>query len=73
MYPGNQEFLDNVRAEAEDNVRRLRNHPSIAIWSGNNEIEGADELGMETKLTGSIWEAINRSLTAVLKETLREP
>jgi beta-mannosidase len=41
MYPGDQPFLDSVRAEAEDNVRRLRNHPSIAIWSGNNEVEAA--------------------------------
>ena len=41
MYPANQEFLDNVRAEAIDNVKRLRDHPSIVIWSGNNEIETA--------------------------------
>ncbi|MFD0671445.1 glycoside hydrolase family 2 protein [Cohnella sp. GCM10027633] len=41
MYPGDQAFLDNVRAEAEDNVRRLRNHPSIALWCGNNEIDAA--------------------------------
>ena len=32
-------FMDNVRAEAEDNVRRLRHHPSIALWCGNNEME----------------------------------
>lgn len=38
MYPGDQEFLDNVRQEAIDNVKRLRNHPSIAFWCGNNEI-----------------------------------
>ena len=41
MYPGDQAFLDNVREEAKDNVRRLRNHPSIALWCGNNEIDGA--------------------------------
>jgi len=38
MYPGDQEFLDNVRQEAEENVKRLRTHPSLAIWCGNNEI-----------------------------------
>ena len=32
-----QEFLDNVRLEAIDNVIRIRNHPSIALWCGNNE------------------------------------
>ncbi len=41
MYPGDKEFLDNVRAEAIDNVIRLRNHPSIALWCGNNEMNTA--------------------------------
>lgn len=41
MYPGNDEFLENVRLEAIDNVRRLRNHPCIVLWCGNNEIEAA--------------------------------
>ncbi|MBN2350034.1 MAG: glycoside hydrolase family 2 protein [Bacteroidales bacterium] len=41
MYPGDQAFLENVRQEAIDNVVRLRNHPSIALWCGNNEILGA--------------------------------
>jgi beta-mannosidase len=38
---GHPEFLDNVRQEAIDNVTRLRNHPSIVVWCGNNEIETA--------------------------------
>lgn len=37
MYPGDTEFLNNVAKEAEQNVKRLRNHPSIALWCGNNE------------------------------------
>jgi beta-mannosidase len=41
MYPGDQAFLDNVREEAADNVKRLRNHPCIALWVGNNEIDTA--------------------------------
>ena len=31
-------FLENVRQEARDNVLRLRHHPCIALWCGNNEI-----------------------------------
>ncbi|MBI5541488.1 MAG: glycoside hydrolase family 2 protein [Bacteroidia bacterium] len=38
MYPGDKIFVDNFKQEAIDNVKRLRNHPSIAIWCGNNEI-----------------------------------
>ncbi|GIN57236.1 beta-mannosidase [Lederbergia ruris] len=41
MYPGDQAFLDNVKREAEENVKRLRNHPSLALWCGNNEMDSA--------------------------------
>ncbi len=41
FYPSNPEFLGSVRTEAIQNVRRLRNHPSITIWCGNNEIDEA--------------------------------
>lgn len=41
MYPGNPEFLDEVVKEADNNIKRLRNHPSIVLWCGNNEIEQA--------------------------------
>ena len=39
--PGTYDFKLNVEAEADDQVRRLRNHPSIVVWCGNNETEGA--------------------------------
>ena len=32
------DFAANVTAELEDQIRRVRHHPSIAIWCGNNEI-----------------------------------
>ncbi len=41
MYPGNEAFLENVKDEAIQNVKRLRNHPCIALWCGNNEVDGA--------------------------------
>ena len=39
MYPGDSLFLANVRAEATHQVRRLRGHPSLALWCGNNEMD----------------------------------
>lgn len=40
MQPGYDDaFRANVVAEARDQVRRLRNHPSIVLWCGNNEEE----------------------------------
>jgi beta-mannosidase len=41
MFPGNEAFLNNIKEEAADNIKRLRNHPSIALWCGNNEILAA--------------------------------
>lgn len=41
MYPWDDEFLENVEAEAAWNVRRLADHPCIALWCGNNEIDEA--------------------------------
>ncbi|XP_063224115.1 beta-mannosidase-like [Bacillus rossius redtenbacheri] len=41
MYPVGAEFLASVRAEVSQQVRRLQSHPSVAVWAGNNENEGA--------------------------------
>jgi beta-mannosidase len=39
MVPGGADFQNNVRQEAVEQVERLRDHPSIVLWCGNNEIE----------------------------------
>lgn len=39
MYPSDQGFLKSVELEARQNIKRLRNRPSLAIWCGNNEID----------------------------------
>ena len=43
MYPGNDSFLRSVEEEAIYNVKRIRNHPSLALWCGNNEVLSAWE------------------------------
>ena len=40
IYPlDDAEFLENVRVEVVENVRRLRHRASLALWCGNNEME----------------------------------
>lgn len=39
VYNLTEEFEENITAEFVDNVRRLRHHPSLALWCGNNEME----------------------------------
>ncbi|XP_076657377.1 beta-mannosidase [Halictus rubicundus] len=41
MYPTTEKFLESVKEEVVQNVRRLKNHPSIVLWAGNNENEAA--------------------------------
>lgn len=41
MYPATKKFLENVRQEIKHQVRRLKDHPCLAIWCGNNEDLGA--------------------------------
>jgi len=41
VYPQDEDFLNTITVEAESLVRRLRNHPSLALWSGNNEGDDA--------------------------------
>ena len=48
--PGTYAFKLNIEAEAEDQVRRLRNHASIVVWSGNNETEMALNWGQRGSL-----------------------
>ena len=69
MYPGDQAFLDSVRQEATDNVKRLRNHPSIVIWVGNNEIEAAwKHWGWKDHLPASLWDDYMKIFHGVLPE-----
>lgn len=82
MYPGNEEFLANVAKEAEDQVKRLRNHPCIALWCGNNEIDLAwaqyNLLGgwgwkqrYKKKTRAKIWEANTRIFHEILPEIVQ--
>jgi len=40
IYPlDDDDFLENVRIEVEENIRRIRHRACLALWCGNNEME----------------------------------
>lgn len=41
LYPATKEFLSNVKAEADYQIKRLRDHACLALWCGDNENIGA--------------------------------
>ncbi|MGN0331768.1 MAG: glycosyl hydrolase 2 galactose-binding domain-containing protein [Lachnospiraceae bacterium] len=41
VYDATDAFIKNCEKEIEDNVKRLRHHPCLGLWCGNNEIESA--------------------------------
>ncbi len=73
MYPGDAAFLESVRHEAIDNVVRLRNHPSIALWCGNNEVETAwNHWGWKSNLPASLWDDYKKVFHGVLPAVCAE-
>ena len=51
IYPYNEDFLENAKTEALEQVKRLASHPSLALWCGGNEIsEGYYNWGWQQSL-----------------------
>ena len=65
-------FLKRVEAEADYNIKRLRNHASLAMWCGNNEIyEGMRYWGWDKKYTDpAITEGMKRGYDKLFRELL---
>ncbi len=65
-YPAFDEaFMENVRLEARDNLRRLRDHPCIAVWCGNNEISLMTKEDWSEKSMGRVdYDKLFKSLLA---------
>ncbi|RKS01554.1 glycoside hydrolase family 2 protein [Flavobacterium sp. 102] len=77
MYPGDEAFLENVKQEVIDNVTRLQNHPSIALWCGNNENdEGWHNWGWQKQYNYSeqdsiqIWNDYQKLFHELIPQTL---
>jgi beta-mannosidase len=80
LYPAEGEFLENVRREAIDNIKRLRNHASIALWCGNNECLDAwfgwgwkeKYQKQNPKYAETIWKQYDALFNHLLKDVVAE-
>ena len=59
VYNLTDEFEETITAEFVDNIRRLRSHPSLALWCGNNE--------MEQFVDGGLWVREKRQKSDYIK------
>lgn len=76
-YPADEVFLENVRQEAIDNVKRLRNHACIALWCGNNEcLDMWFNWGVQRRIAPEyrpeIWEQFKQQYYVVLPQVVEE-
>ena len=54
-YPDRTWFTRQIKTEADEIIKQLRNHPSIVLWCGNNEIDwlhAEGKLGKSKKFYG---------------------
>ncbi|MFK3980138.1 glycoside hydrolase family 2 protein [Micromonospora sp. NPDC050397] len=57
-YPEEEPFASEVEAEAREQVVRLASHPSLVLWTGNNEnIWGWHDWGWQEALGDRTWGA----------------
>ncbi|MBP1673176.1 MAG: glycoside hydrolase family 2 protein [Bacteroidetes bacterium] len=71
LYPGDPAFIENVTKEAEYQIQRLRNHPSLALWCGNNEVKnGWDDWGWKDAYTEEVKKEIDYNLKNLFNRLL---
>ena len=73
LYPSEPAFKENIKQEVIQNIKRLRFHPCIALWCGNNEIEVAwnnwgwqKQFGYSIQDSTEIWD----NYTSIFEEMI---
>ena len=71
MYPGDDAFLENVRQEVVDNITRIRNHPCVAMYCGNNEVEvGWEQWGWKDHCSRKDQRTVDQNLNKLFYEVI---
>ena len=72
LYPATKDFLHSVRMEGIYQTKRLRDHPCIALWCGDNEVFGALNWYDESRSQRDKYLKDYLHLNQVLKEAVAE-
>ncbi len=73
MYPADSAFLNNVKQEVVDNVTRLRNHPSLALYCGNNEnVVGWYQWGWKQSFHPDVQSDYEKNMQQLYQEIIPE-
>jgi beta-mannosidase len=79
MYPGDEAFMNSVKTEIIQQIKRLQNHPCLALWCGNNEIdEGWKNWGWQKQFKYSkidsitIWKNYDQLFQQLIPQLLKE-
>ena len=79
MYPGDDAFMNNVREEVKYQIERLRHHPCIVLWCGNNEVEEAwknwgwqGQFNLHGADSAKVWNDYKRLFQDSLKKWVNE-
>lgn len=71
LYPSDEVYLKRITQEADYNIKRLRNHASLALWCGNNEIDVAwKNWGWQSGLTDEQKPFLIQGYDKVFRELL---
>ena len=69
-YPDDEAFFASVREEVKHQVKRLRNHASIALWCGDNECVNSVRLAPVTQDDQEFYVAAYAKRRLMLKRTI---
>ena len=73
LYPAaDRAWLENIRAEARQQVRRLSQHPCVAVWCGDNELVGAIGWFKESQKDRGRYLAMYDRLNHALEEIVED-
>ena len=79
MYPGDAHFMENVKQEAIDNIKRLRHHRCIVLWCGNNEMDEAwhnwgwqEQFHLSPKDSAQLWDDYTKLFEELLPQLVKE-